>query len=68
MPRISGSAEAIRAELTAEAERAWGAERAGALGPALETMAEALRRLGEAQLDMIDTEPAFIGPRTGGAE
>ena len=68
MPRISGSAEAIRADLTAEAERAWGAERAAALSPALGLMADALRRLGEAQLDMIDTEPAFIGLKTGGAE
>lgn len=56
----------ILAELRAEAERTWGAERAQALGPALEGLTGALARLAAAPLEMLDGEPAFIGPSTGG--
>jgi len=58
--------EEILAELTGEAERTWGAERARELGPALETVAGALGRLAAAPLEMLEAEPAFIGTSTGG--
>lgn len=60
------SREEILAELTGEAERTWGAARAGALGPALEVLAGALGRLAAAPLELLEAEPAFIGPSSGG--
>ena len=58
--------EEILADLGREAEWTWGAERARELEPALEVLAEALGRLAAAPLEMLEAEPAFIGPSTGG--
>lgn len=58
--------EEILAELTGEAERTWGVERARELGPAIEALAGALDRLAAAPLEMLEAEPAFIGPSSGG--
>jgi hypothetical protein len=58
----------ILAELRAEAERTWGAERAASLAPTLESAANALGRLAQAPLDLLEVEPDFIGdgPRQEG--
>jgi hypothetical protein len=58
--------EEILAELSGEAERTWGAERAQELGPAIEALAGALGRLAAAPPEMLEAEPAFIGPSAGG--
>jgi hypothetical protein len=54
------------ADLRAEAERTWGADRAEALSSALETTAVSLWRLAQAELDPLGPEPAFVGPSSGG--
>jgi hypothetical protein len=51
----------ILAELRAEAERTWGAERAAALAATLESAANALGRLAQAPFDLLEVEPDFIG-------
>jgi hypothetical protein len=42
------------------AEMAWGAERAAALGPALEQTATAVWEIVQQPLDLLDVEPDFI--------
>ena len=67
MQRGVGQArEEVVAALRAEAERAWGAERAAALSEAIETTGTALWRLAQAPLELLEAEPAFIGPSIGG--
>ena len=60
------SRDDVLADLAAEAEQAWGKERAEALRPALETTATAIERLARAPLEPLEGEPAFIGPSPGG--
>jgi hypothetical protein len=52
--------EEVLAELRAAAERRWGPERLQSLEPALETAANALSRVGNEPLDLLDAEPDFI--------
>ena len=60
------SPDDVLADLTAEAERTWGKDRAEALRPALQATATALARLARAPLESLEAEPAFIGPSPGG--
>lgn len=58
------SAAELLAELRAEAERTWGAERAAALAGALESSANALWRLAQAPFDLLEVEPDFVSGGT----
>ena len=63
--RADQSREQVVAALRAEAERTWGAARATALSEAIETTGTALWRLAQAPLELLEVEPAFIGPSIG---
>lgn len=56
----SAERDEILAQLQADAERAWGAERREALAPALENAATALWHLARAPLDLLEHEPDFV--------
>ena len=53
--------EQVLAVLSVAAEQTWGHERMAALGAALERAADALWRLSEAPLELLDAEPDFVG-------
>jgi ferric-dicitrate binding protein FerR (iron transport regulator) len=55
------SREEVLAGLSVAAEQSWGHERMSALGAALERAADALYRLSEAPLELLDAEPDFVG-------
>jgi hypothetical protein len=53
--------EEVLAELSVAAEQTWGHERMAPLGATLDRAADALWRLSEAPLELIDAEPDFVG-------
>jgi hypothetical protein len=53
--------EEVLAELSVAAEQTWGRERTAALEATLERGADALWRLSEAPLELLDAEPDFVG-------
>jgi hypothetical protein len=62
--RSGRSKEEFLADLTAEAERTWGAARLPALAETLETAAGALWRMAQVPFEPLGGEPDFIGAGT----